>query len=70
MPITHRYDIPAGTFRSLVESGVIVLQDNSNILEITDNKDIKIFGNYTHIAEGLIRAAWCVKDKSLNPYIF
>ena len=27
---------------------------------------MKIYGEYTHIVEGLIRAAWCVKDKSLN----
>ena len=26
----------------------------------------RIFGNNTHIAEGLIRSAWCVQDKSLN----
>lgn len=26
----------------------------------------KIFGNYTHIAEAIIRAAWCMKEKSLN----
>ena len=31
-----------------------------------DNGNMKIFGNYTHIAEALIRAAWCMKDKSLN----
>jgi len=31
---------------------------------------LRIFGNYSHIAEGIIRAAWCIKDKSLNPYIF
>ena len=30
---------------------------------------LRIFGNYSHIAEGLIRAAWCVKDKSLNIFI-
>tara|TARA_Y100000310_G_scaffold245450_1_gene250428 strand:- start:470 stop:1795 length:1326 start_codon:yes stop_codon:yes gene_type:complete len=30
---------------------------------------MRIFGNYTHIAEGLIRAAWCVKDQSLNIWI-
>ena len=30
----------------------------------------RIFGNYSHIAEGLIRAAWCTNDKSLSPYIF
>jgi hypothetical protein len=30
---------------------------------------LKIFGNYTHIAEGLIRLGWCVKYKSLNTWI-
>lgn len=30
---------------------------------------IRIFGNYTHVAEGLIRAAYCVKDKNLNIWI-
>ena len=27
---------------------------------------IRIFGNYTHHAESLIRACWCTKDKGLN----
>lgn len=27
---------------------------------------LRIFGNYTHIAEGLIRAAWCAKEKNIN----
>jgi len=26
-------------------------------------------GKYSHIAEGLVRAAWCVKDKTLNIWI-
>lgn len=26
----------------------------------------RIFGSYTHITEGLIRAAWCHQDKTLN----
>jgi hypothetical protein len=30
---------------------------------------LKIFGNYTHIAEGLIRLAWCIKYKPLNIWI-
>lgn len=30
----------------------------------------RIFGNYTHIAEGLIRAAWCItQDKRLNLWV-
>ena len=33
------------------------------------NGKLRIFGNYTHIVEAIIRAAWCVKDKSLNIWI-
>lgn len=29
----------------------------------------KIFGKYTHVAEALIRAAWCMKDKRLNIWV-
>ncbi len=36
--------------------------------EYVDGK-MKIFGNYAHIADGLVRAAWCSKDKSLNIWI-
>ena len=31
---------------------------------------LRIFGNYTHIVEGLIRAAWCSKEKHLNFNVF
>lgn len=31
-----------------------------------ENGNLKISGSYSHIAEALIRAAWCVKDKTLN----
>lgn len=34
-------------------------------IERTEGKT-KIFGNYTHIAEAIIRGAWCIKDKSLS----
>ena len=37
--------------------------------EYIEGDKIKFFGNYTHIAEGLIRAAWAVKDKNLNIWI-
>ena len=36
--------------------------------ELVDGK-MKIHGNYTHIVEALIRACWCVKDKSLNIWV-
>jgi len=30
---------------------------------------LKIFGNYTHTAEALVRCAWCVKYKPLNIWV-
>lgn len=55
----------------LMERGEISLLDDPEIFqsfksvqfEITETKNIKIYGNYTHIVEGLIRAAWCQKEK-------
>jgi len=37
---------------------------------ISEEKKLKIFGHYTHCAESLIRAAWCMKTKSLSIYIY
>ena len=37
--------------------------------EINEGK-LKIYGNYSHIVESLIRAAWCMKDKTLNIYYY
>ena len=62
---------------SLMEHGEILLLDDPEVFqslksvqyEYSDNRDVRIYGRYTHIAEGLIRAAWCVKDKSLNIWI-
>ena len=61
----------------LMEAGKIKLLDDDEIIRslksvqyeyvLAQGKGsrLRIFGNYTHIAEGLIRAAWCVKDKVL-----
>ena len=38
--------------------------------EVTDEGNLRIYGTYAHIAEAIIRAAWSVKDKSLNIYYF
>ena len=61
---------------SLLEKGKLKLLDDDAIgeslasvqIEYTDGKDEpRIFGNNTHIAEGIIRAAWiAIEDKSLN----
>ena len=37
--------------------------------EYVEGGKTRIYGNYTHITEALIRAAWCVKDKTLNIWI-
>jgi hypothetical protein len=63
--------------RVLMESGKIKLFDLPEIkqslrsiqYEIEGGK-LRIYGNYTHITEAIIRAAWCIKDKSLNIYYY
>lgn len=63
---------------NLMERGMIELLDDDEIFlslksiqfEYTDRGNLKISGNYAHIADGLVRAAWAVKDKSLNIYIY
>ena len=63
--------------RVLMEQGKIALFENddevflslSSVQAEYDNGRLKIFGNYTHIAEALVRAAWCIRDKSLNIWI-
>lgn len=66
----------------LMENGEIELLDREEVFHSlksvqyeypTEDKDkktrpttMRIFGNDTHIAEALIRAAWCSKDKHLN----
>lgn len=69
-------------FLRLMEQGKIKLLDDPEIYQSLksvqyeytgggdEEKKLKIFGHYTHIAEGLIRGAWCMKDKSLSIYIF
>ncbi len=61
----------------LMERGEIKLLDDPEValslksvqFELVNGRP-RYSGNYTHIAEGLVRAAWCSKDKHLNPYIF
>ena len=63
---------------SLMEKGKISLMDKDDVFlslksiqyehftEGTLAGTMKIYGDYSHIVEGLIRAAWCVKDKHLK----
>ena len=68
--------------RALLESGKIHLLEDDSIfnslksvqfeykIDVKGNPVIKIFGNYTHIAEGLIRLAQAIKYKDLNTRIY
>lgn len=67
--------------RALMEQGKIKLLDDEDLIESLrsiqyeyimkygEPTRLKIYGNYTHIAEGVIRAAWCVKYKNLNMWL-
>jgi hypothetical protein len=62
----------------LMEQGRIKLLDDDEVfaslksvqyeymLKEDEPTRLRIFGNYTHIVEGLIRAAWSSQDKTLN----
>ena len=60
--------------KNLMENGKIKLFDDPRLeqslrsiqYDYGDGGSLRIHGIYTHIAEALIRAAWCTKDKSLN----
>jgi len=62
---------------NLMETGKIELFNEPEIFmslksiqyEYLDAGKLRIFGRYTHITEALIRAAWCMKNKSLNIWI-
>ena len=64
-------------FKVLMERGKIKLLKGDDILEslksiqfdYTEAGKLIIFGSDAHIADGLVRAAWCSMDKSLNPGI-
>ena len=33
-------------------------------------RNIKIFGDYSHLTEALVRACWCIKERGLGIYIY
>ena len=61
--------------KNLMEKGKIFLLDDPKIrqslksmqMDYSDGR-LKIYGNYSHIFEALKRAAYCMKDKTLNIY--
>ena len=60
-------------FKNLMENKRVLLFDDPQIrhslrsIQFENSEGVlKIYGNFSHITEALIRAAWCIKDKSLN----
>ena len=67
-----------GNLKRLLEQKLITIPDDErlrqSLLSIqfeysTETNFLKIFGKYTHITEGLIRAVWGTTTKGLNIYI-
>lgn len=63
--------------RVLMEKKILVLPKDPKVFqslksiqfEYTGEGKLKIFGNYSHICEALIRAAWSLKQKGLNLWV-
>ena len=54
----------------LFNSPEVLMSLKSIQYDYTEKKRLIIFGKYDHIAEALVRAAWCMRDKSLNIYMY
>jgi hypothetical protein len=60
----------------LMETGKLTMISDPSLLkslksitfQYTAEKRLKIFGDYSHLAEALVRAAWCIRQKGLNIY--
>lgn len=37
--------------------------------EYTKDRNLRIYGNYTHLAEAFVRSLWCVKEKGLKLFL-
>ena len=67
--------------RALMEQGFLTLLDDEEVIDSLRSiqyeyimnegqpTQLKIWGDYSHIAEALIRAAWCNQYKNLNIWI-
>ena len=64
--------------KSLMQNGKIKILDNDEVkLSLqsiqtefnTETGRLRIAGAYSHITEGLIRAAWCSKEKNIKAMI-
>ncbi|MFW6172680.1 MAG: terminase large subunit domain-containing protein [Elusimicrobiota bacterium] len=37
--------------------------------EYSSNQNLRIYGNYTHLAEAMVRGLWCIKEKGLKLFL-
>ena len=37
--------------------------------EYTKDRNLRIYGNYTHLAEAFVRSCWSIKEKGLNIFL-
>jgi len=42
----------------------------SMTFEYTQDRNLKIYGRYSHLAEALVRACWCVKERGLKLFVY
>ena len=61
----------------MMETGEVELINDIELLrslksvtfEYTKDRNLRIYGNYTHLAEAYVRALWCVKEKGLKLFL-
>jgi hypothetical protein len=61
----------------LLETGMLELIDDNSLMrslksitfEYTEYGKVRISGAYSHLAEAMVRATWCIKNKGLDIYI-
>lgn len=41
----------------------------SVLYEYTSDRNLRIYGKYTHLTEGLVRACWCIREKGLKVFL-
>ena len=41
----------------------------SVLFEYTADRNLRIYGKYTHLTEALVRACWCIRDKGLKIFL-
>ena len=42
----------------------------SMTFEYTSERNLKIYGKYSHLAEAFVRACWCIREKGLRLYVY